>query len=324
MTVGGFPKEFHMNLCRMMLLIRRTEEKIGELYPQHEMKCAVHLSIGQEASAVGVCAAMRRDDVIYSTHRCHAHYLAKGGNLNRMVAELYGKAAGCCRGKGGSMHLADPEVGMMGSSAIVGGSIPLAVGSALALSIQGSDRVAVVFFGDAGAEQGSFTECLSFASLKKLPVIFVCENNLYATHTHISARQPEDNIYQRGEPYGVPGTQIDGNDVLAVYEAASQAVERCRRGKGPSLLECRTYRWRGHVGPEYDYDLGYRSKQELEEWMRRCPITTYERTLVGAGICSQSDLDLLRGEVDKEVARAVSFAKSSPEPEPDELLQDVY
>lgn len=324
MTVSSLSREFHMNLCRMMLLIRRTEEKIGELYPEHEMKCAVHLSIGQEASAVGVCAALRRDDVVYSTHRCHAHYLAKGGNLNRMVAELYGKAAGCCRGKGGSMHLADPEVGMMGSSAIVSGSIPLAVGSALALSMQGSDRIAAVFFGDAGAEQGSFMECLSFASLRKLPVIFVCENNLYATHTHISARQPRDNIYLRGEPCGVPGTQIDGNDVLAVYEAASQAVERCRRGEGPSLLECRTYRWRGHVGPDYDYDLGYRSKQELEEWMRRCPLMTYERTLVSAGICGQSDLDLIRREVDEEVARGVTFAKSSPEPGLEELLQDVY
>jgi pyruvate dehydrogenase E1 component alpha subunit len=317
-------KEFHMNLCRMMLLIRRTEEKIGDLYPEQEMKCAVHLSIGEEASAAGVCAALRGDDVIYSTHRCHAHYLAKGGNLKRMVAELYGKASGCCRGKGGSMHLADPEVGMMGSSAIVAGSIPLAVGSALAFSMKGNDRVAVALFGDGGAEQGSFSECLSFASLKSLPVIFVCENNLYATYTHISARQPKDNIHQRGEPYGVPGTEIDGNDVLAVYEAASQAVERCRLGKGPSLLECRTYRWRGHVGPDYDCDLGYRSKQELEEWMRRCPIMTYEKTLVSAGICSQSDLDLIRGEVDEEVARAVTFAKSSPEPELDDLLQDVY
>ncbi|MDP2932326.1 MAG: thiamine pyrophosphate-dependent dehydrogenase E1 component subunit alpha, partial [Chloroflexota bacterium] len=233
------PQASLLEMYEMMLRIRRVEDKIVEVYPEQEMRCPTHLSIGQEAAAVGVCAALRRDDCVFSTHRCHAHYLAKGGDIRRLFAELYGKKTGCTGGKGGSMHFADESVGMMGTSAIVGASIPLAVGAALAFSMKGNDRVAVAFFGDAGVEQGVFHESLNFAALRRLPVLFACENNQYATQTHIAKRQALDNIYQRGEIYGIPGERVDGNDVLAVYQAAQRAVERGRRGEGPTLLECR-------------------------------------------------------------------------------------
>lgn len=245
---AGTSRDTLIGMYENMLRIRRLEEEIAEAYKEQEMRCPTHLSIGQEAAAVGVCAALKTDDVIFSTHRCHAHYLAKGGDPRRLLAELYGKKTGCAGGKGGSMHLIDEAVGMLGSSSIVGASVPLAVGAALAFSMQGSDSVAVAFLGDAGVEQGVFHESLNFAALKKLPVLFVCENNLYATQSPLTNRHAEDNIYKLGEVYGIPGEQLDGNDVLAVYKAAVKAIERCRQGRGPTLLELMTYRWREHVG----------------------------------------------------------------------------
>ena len=220
--------------------------------------------------------------------------------------------------------MAFPEVGMMGSSSIVGGTIPIAVGSALAFAMRGEDRVAVAFFGDGAVDEGIFSESLNFASLRKLPVIFVCENNLYAVHSHVSKRQPADNIYRRGEPFLVPGVRLDGNDVIAVYGAAKQAVVGARRGEGPTLLECRTYRWREHVGPNYDYELGYRTREELEEWMRRCPIVIFEQVLSRAGILTEEGKAAIAQRIGQEVAEAVSFAKSGPFPREEEMLQHLY
>lgn len=313
-----------LNMYENMLRIRRVEEKIVEVYPEQEMRCPTHLSIGEEASAVGVIAALQPEDKIFSTHRCHAHYLAKGGDIRRMFAELYGKGTGCTGGKGGSMHLTDESIGMMGTSAIVGGSIPLAVGAALAFSLQHSRKVAVTFFGDAGVEQGVFHESLNFAALRKLPVIFVCENNLYATQSHITSRQPLDNIYKRGEIYGIPGERVDGNDVIAVYLATHKAAERCRRAEGPTLLECRTYRWREHVGPNYDWDMGYRARQEVEEWMKKCPVEGWKKRLLTAGLATEIDFQAIDAKLDEEVESAFKLAKADPFPEDLELFENVY
>ena len=241
-----------------------------------------------------------------------------------MIAELYGKKTGCCKGKGGSMHFTDESVGMMGTSAIVGASIPLAVGAALASTMQDSDYVAVAFFGDAGVEQGVFYESLNFAALKRLPVVFVCENNLYATQTHISKRQVIDNIYKRGEIYGIPGKRLDGNDVLAVYQAARLAVKRCHQGLGPTLLECRTYRWREHVGPNYDYDMGYRTKEEVEEWMTKCPANGWKSRLLDAGVTTETELAGIGRKIDEEVELAFKQARADPFPDDSDLLQDVF
>lgn len=320
----SIPADILRDMYRTMVKIRKEGERIAELYPEQEMRCPTHLSVGQEAVAVGVCANLRKDDYVFSFHRCHAHYLAKGGNLRRLVAELYGRKTGCAGGVGGSMHLVAPEVGFMGASSIVAGTVPIAMGAALALVMQGSDRVSVTFFGDAAVEEGIFYETLNFASLKKLPLVFVCENNFYATHSHQLSRQPADNIFERGESLGVPGSCVDGNDVLAVYWAAREAVARCRRREGPFLLECKTYRWLEHVGPYYDYELGYRSKEELEEWMAKCPVSAYEKTLLNNGILSRKDVGNIAKEVSHELEEAVNFAKESPFPGKAELLRGVY
>jgi pyruvate dehydrogenase E1 component alpha subunit len=307
-----------------MVRIRKTEEKIVALYPEQEIRCPTHLSIGQEGAAVGMCAALRRDDLIFSSHRCHAHYLAKGGDLRAMMAELYGRSTGCARGKGGSMHLIQPEMGIMGASAVVAGSVPLAVGTALAATLRGSDQVSVAFFGDGAVEEGAFHESLSFAALRKLPVIFSCENNFYATYSPLAARQVSDNIHRRGEPYGVPGARVDGNDVTAVYQAAREAVERARKGEGPTLLEVRTYRWRDHVGPGYDIAVGYRSQEELDAWMARCPVLPFATRLEAAGVLSAAERARIDAEIDALVEDAVRFAKASPWPVADEIALHVY
>lgn len=318
------PKGFLCALYERMLLIRKAEEKICELYPEQEIKCPTHLSIGQEAAASGVCTALTVQDYVFSTHRCHGHYLAKGGSLKRMFAELYGRVGGCAQGKGGSMHLVDPEVGMMGASAIVGGTIPLAVGSALASTLRKDERVSVAFFGDAATEQGVFHESLNFAALKKLPVLFVCENNFFATQTPFSLRQAADNIWERGRIYGVPGYRLDGTHVIDVYQAAKEATGRARSGEGPSLLEIRAYRWREHVGPNYDFNLGYRAKEELDEWMARCPIRTLENLLREQNVMTEQELKEIAMRIENDIEEAVQFAKSSPLPEPAELLTEIF
>jgi pyruvate dehydrogenase E1 component alpha subunit len=316
-------RDTQVELYRVLLRIRRFEEAIVELYPQKEMLTPVHLCIGQEAVAAGVCHQLRRDDYIFSTHRAHGHCIAKGMPLPSIAAELYGRVGGCSGGRGGSMHLADPEHGIPGTTAIVGGSMPLAAGAALSARLRGTDQVAVAFFGDGASEEGTFHESLNFAALHKLPVVFVCENNFYATSSPLTARQPGVSIAGKGAGYGIPGQVIDGNDVLAVSHAAEMALDRARGGLGATLLECRTYRWKGHVGPLCDVELGCRPSQEVEEWRARCPVMYLQRTLLADGALSEAELDIIATEVDAEVSAAFVFAKESAFPEPGSLLDGV-
>lgn len=308
-----------------MIRIRTVEETLADLYPEGEMRTPTHFSIGQEAVAVGVCAALRRDDVVYSGHRCHAHYLAKGGSLPGMVAELYGRDTGCARGRGGSVHLNDAEAGFIAASAILGQTMATAVGSALAFRMDGVDRVAVTFFGDGTVEEGIFHESLNFAVVKKLPVLFVCENNGYSTHTPLPVRQPQSvPIHVRAGSYGMPSSRVDGNDVFAVFAAAHQAVEASRRGDGPSFLECVTYRWREHVGPLWDYDQGYRTKAEVDEWIGRCPIARATRRLCDDGLSTADEIAGMTRESRDEVNRAVASAKAAPFPDVQNLTAGTY
>jgi TPP-dependent pyruvate/acetoin dehydrogenase alpha subunit len=308
-----------------MLRVRRIEEGIAELYKEQEMRTPAHFSVGQEAVAVGVCGALERHDVVYSGHRCHAHYLAKGGDLTALVAELYGKEAGCARGRGGSVHLTDPEVGLIASSAILAQTIPVAVGSALSFKMDGARRVAVTFFGDGAVDEGVFHESLNWAAVRRLPVVFVCENNLYATHSPLSVRLPAGTeIYRRAAAYRIASERIDGNDLVAVYRGARQAVERCRRGQGPVFLECMTYRWLEHVGPLDDSDRGYRTAAEIAAWKRRDPVTRSARMLVAANATTRAELTELESQIQAELAEAVAAARRAPWPDPKDLLLDVF
>lgn len=241
-----------------------------------------------------------------------------------LMAELYGKKGGCSRGRGGSMHLASAEMGLPGSSAIVAGTVPLAVGAALAFSMQGRGAVSVAFFGDGAVNEGVFYESLNFASLKRLPVIFVCENNLYSTHMPISACLADTNIYKKSKAFKMPGVRIDGNNIVAVYKTAEKAIEAARHGDGPTLMECMTYRWRGHVGPSYDLDKGLRSREELEYWMNRCPIKRLEEFLLNRGVMSELDKTRIGKDIDREIEKALIYAKQSPYPDENELLAKVF
>lgn len=307
-----------------MLKIRRVEEAIADAYSGQQMKCPVHLSIGQEAVPVAICDQLSVQDKVYSTHRCHAHYLAKNGSIPAMIAELHGKVTGCCKGKGGSMHLVDVDQGMMGSSALVGGTIPMATGTALSIQLSGRKHVSVAFFGDGATEEGIFYESLNFAALKKLPVIFACENNLYATYSHQRARQASLEIHKRAEPFGMANAQVDGNDVEASYAAAKVAIDRARNGEGPTLIEFKTYRWRDHVGPSYDYNVGYRTKEEVDEWMTKCPITKLEKQMKDAKVVTQADLDNMEQDLKAEIVEAFNLAKAAPFPETSEIFTDIY
>ena len=313
------------SLYTTMLRIRRFEERVAELLESgSEIICPVHLYIGQEAAATGVCANLRKDDYVFSTHRSHGHYIAKGGDIKALMAELYGKATGCSQGRGGSMHLASPDIGFPGSSAIVAGTVPLAVGAALAFSLKGQDTVSVAFFGDGAANEGVWYESLNFSSLRKLPVVFICENNLFSTHLPISACLADTNIYKKADAFCLPGVRVDGNNVIEVYETAKKAVEAARRGEGPTLIECMTYRWRGHVGPNYDLDKGLRSKEELDYWMDRCPIKTLEQLLLKQELLTESEKTRIYEGIEKEVEDALVFAKESPYPDENNLLNDVF
>jgi acetoin:2,6-dichlorophenolindophenol oxidoreductase subunit alpha len=310
-------------LHRTMLRIRITEESVAELLERNEIRCPTHLYTGQEAIAAGVCAALTKEDYIFGGHRSHGHYLAKGGDLRALMAELYGKATGCARGRGGSMHLVAPEVGLLGTVPLVAATIPIAVGAALAAKLRGDKRVSVSFFGDGATEEGHFHESLNLAAVHKLPVIFVCENNLYSSHMHISERRAQDNIYKSGEAHGIPGISLDGNDAIAVYMAASEAVNRARNGLGPTLLECRTYRWRGHVGPALDTDVGVQRKNEMKEWLPKDPLIRTQSRWIEMGM-PLSDLEQMKEKIHEEVEEAILFAQKSPYPEQDELVDHVF
>ncbi|HEX2985197.1 MAG TPA: thiamine pyrophosphate-dependent dehydrogenase E1 component subunit alpha [Caproiciproducens sp.] len=317
-------KQSLLELYKTMLKIRMVERRIEAEYQYDEMKTPIHLSIGQEAVAAGVCSNLRRDDYLFATHRSHAQYLAKGGSLNKMIAELYLRKTGCSSGRGGSMHLIDTDVGVMGSTAIVGGDIPLGTGAALASMLQGNDRVTAVFFGDGAVDEGTFHESLNFASLKKLPVIYVCENNHYAISSHESQRHSGDGIYRWAQGYGMPSFQIDGNDVLKVSEYAKKAVARCRNGEGPTFLECLTYRWKGHIGTVDDVGNGYRPQEEHDYWVSKCPIRWFEQYLRSTGVLNDETDKAIREEIALQIEEAFKFAKNSPKPAPEDLMDFVY
>lgn len=316
--------EVLINLLRTMVLIRRFEEKIIEVYPLQDMKTPVHLYIGEEAIAAGVCAHLKKEDYIFTTHRSHGHCLAKGSGPEMLYAEFYGRTTGCSKGKGGSMHPVDPENGILGTTAIVGGGIPLAVGAALASKMKKDGKISVTFFGDGASEEGTFHESLNFAALKQLPVVFICENNFYATTSPLSQRQPHENIATKAEGYGIPGIRIDGNNVLHVYEAAKEAVRRARDGKGPSLIECKTYRWKGHVGPDCDHEKGCRPMEDLSKWMGRCPVEMFKAFMIKNNFITESQYISLVDEIDTEMNRSIKAARQGAMPGKEELLKDVY
>jgi len=313
-----------LHLFQEMLRIRLVEETMAARYAEQEMRCPVHLSVGQEAAAVGVCQALETTDRVFSTHRCHAHYLAKGGELNAMLAEIYGKAAGCIGGRGGSMHLTDPEKGMIVSVPIVASSIPLAVGSALADKIDGNGRVSVTFFGDASIEEGVFHESANFASLHKLPVLFVCENNLYSVYTNLADRQPRRPLTNVAVAHDVPALHVDGNDVEAVLKATKEAVARARAGRGPTFLQLDTYRWREHCGPNFDNTLGYRTVEEYEEWHAKDPVELTRRKLRAMNLLTEADEKQMTDALQRAIDAGFEFARSAPLPEPSQVSQFVY
>ncbi len=305
-----------------MFLIRRAEEKIAELYPEWEMRCPTHLCIGQEAIAAGICQQLTKKDNILSGHRAHGHYLAKGGDLNGMIAEIYGKVTGCARGKGGSMHLIDPEVNFLGSTPIVGNSLPVAMGIAWASQMKSENTVTVSFFGDGAAEEGVLHECLNFSALKKIPLLFVCENNLYSVYTQLKDRQPKREIYKIAEAHGVKSFKADGNNIIEVYETTQKALEHIRAGKGPAFIEFSTYRWLEHCGPFYDDDLNYRPKNELKEWQDKDPLKQFDEKLLTDEM--KNEIEKIKDKINHEVNEAFKFAKESKFPEPKELFEGVY
>ncbi len=318
-------REVLINLYSSMLVIRLFEERLAELLSiPGEIKCPVHLYTGQEAVAAGVSANLRLDDLVFSTHRSHGHYIAKGGDLNGLMAEIYGKASGCSGGRGGSMHLAQPDIGFPGSSAIVAGTIPQAVGAALAFKTQHKSSIAIAFFGDGAANEGVFYESLNFAALRQLPVIFVCENNLYSTHMPIAACLSDTSIVKKAAAFNVPAECIDGNDVIKVFKASQSHIARARLGAGPALLECLTYRWRGHVGPNYDIDKGLRAKSELDYWMARCPVKLLEDRLLADSNITISEIKQIRKSIEMKIENAIEYARSSPYPHVDDLLDNVF
>jgi pyruvate dehydrogenase E1 component alpha subunit len=314
-------------LYRAMLRIRLCEEALVEPIVTQEVRCPVHLYSGQEAVAVGVCAALSDGDMVFGTHRSHGHYLAMGGDLRQMLAEIFCRETGCSAGRGGSMHLVAPELGMMGAAPIVAGTISLAVRAALAAASRREGRVAVSFFGDGAAGEGVLYESLNFAALRRLPLFFVCENNLYSTHLRIDQCRVRRDIYEVAQPFGIPTLAVDGNDVVAVHDAAREAVERARRGEGPTFLECRTYRLRGHVGPDDNIQgqhTDIRPAEEVAEWTGRDPILALESRLRGEGSLGDAGLEAIRAELDAELAEALAWARASRFPPAEEVGLHVF
>lgn len=311
-------------LFYQLLRIRLVEEKIAEEYAKQEMRCPVHFCIGHEAIPVGVCANLKKEDFVFSNHRSHGHYLAHGGKLAEMIAEIYGKKTGCSRGRGGSQHLIDLSVNFLGATPIVGGTIPVATGCAFASCLKKEKAVTAVFFGDAATEEGIFHESINFAALKKLPVLFVCENNFYSIFTHIRDRQPKRAIASFVAAYGIFSVKEDGNDVVKVYKAAKKALAHIRKGLGPAFLEFTTYRFREHCGPNYETVGISRPMDELAEWKKRDPVKQMEKKLLSGGKLDSKEIEKMKKEITREIDRAFAFAKKSPylEEEPDE--RQVY
>jgi len=314
--------EFH--IYYKLLRIRRIEEAIANKYSEWKMRCPVHLSIGQEAIPVGLSEHLSKDDHVYSNHRSHGHYFAKGGNLKRMIAELYGKETGCCGGRGGSMHLIDLDVGFMGSTPIVGGTVPLAVGDAWSAKLKGEERITVVYFGDGCFEEGVLHESMNFAALHKLPVVFVCENNGYSVYTQLNQRQPSRKIIDIPKAHGIQTHTADGNDVLDVINSSKNAIKLARNGNGPQFFEFRTYRWLEHCGPNDDDDLGYRPLGELQTWKDKCPVDKLEKHIEKIDSDCKKRFQALEDEIESEIKKAFEFAEKSKEPNIEHMGLHVY
>jgi len=315
------PQLVHM--LRTMILIREFDERAILLRVAGKIYGAVHPYVGQEAVAAGVCATLTTSDRVTSTHRGHGHCIAKGADIRRMMAELFGRVDGYCKGKGGSMHIADFAVGMLGANGIVGGGLPIACGAALAAQLEGRGDVTVCFFGDGAAAEGEFHEALNIASVWKLPIVFVCENNQYAANNAVAVQHPRADIAAHAGAYDMPGIIADGNDVLEVHAATAEAVARARRGEGPSLLECKTYRWHFHamraaVPPET------RAPEEIASWKARDPIARFEHEVLERGVLSAAEIRAMREGVKADLDEAVAFADASPFPDPKTLLVDMF
>jgi pyruvate dehydrogenase E1 component alpha subunit len=317
-------QKFCLKMYEQMLTIRRFEEKAIELFEHNLIWGNVHPCIGQEAVSVGVCSNLRRDDFMVNTHRGHGNCIAKGAELKLMMAELLGKLTGYCKGKGGSMHIADFEGGNLGANGIVGGGIPIAVGAGISIQNRGTDQVVVCFFGDGASNQGTFHESLNLAALWKLPVIFVCENNLYALSTPVQEAISVPHISDRATAYGMPGYSVDGNDVIEVYTKTKEAIEKARAGEGPTLLDCLTYRFFGHFTGDPGRGSTYRTKKEMEKWLLRCPIRQFKEQLIKEKIMDGNMDQIIDTEVKDTIEAAVQFAKESPLPSPEEAIQDLF
>jgi pyruvate dehydrogenase E1 component alpha subunit len=317
----GITNEQMIKMYTNMNRIRMFEEKVAELFAAGKIPGFVHLYVGEEAVATGVCATLRDDDYITSTHRGHGHLISKGGDIKLMMAELFGKKTGYCKGKGGSMHIADVDLGILGANGIVGGGPPLAAGAALAGQYQGKDFVAVCFFGDGASNQGTTHEAMNLATCWKLPVVFVNENNMYGISSCTINSMCVADIADRAAAYDMPGVVVDGNDVVAVYEAASEAVKRARAGEGPSLIECKTYRHRGHFEGD---PCAYRNDDELQEWKAKDPLPRLEKKLVDMQVLTQEKMKEIKSSIEREVGDAVKFAEESAFPDPSEITDDVY
>jgi len=322
MAVEEISKEKLLWMYETMVEIRVHEERVAKLFAQGKLAGSIHLYSGEEAVATGVMANLRNEDFITSTHRGHGHYIAKGGDIKASMAELFGKEEGACKGKGGSMHIADLNVGELGANGIVGGGIPHAVGAGLGIKLNGTNSVAVSFFGDGASNQQNFHEGINLAALWKLPVIFICENNQYQVSLPYSEQQIIKSVAERGKAYGIPGVSVDGQDILAVYEVAKEAIERARQGEGPSLIEARTYRFRGHYEDEPQV---YRSKEEVKMWSEsRDPIKFFERTLLDKNILTEQDISSVLKKEKEKIEDAVKFAEEGKWPKKENLLEDVF
>ncbi len=314
-------QELCVNMLSKMYKIRFFEETVDELFARGFVHGTMHLSIGQEASAVGSISALRDEDYILSTHRGHGHCIAKDADLKLMMAEFWGKETGYCRGRGGSMHIADMEARNLGANGVVGGGIPLAVGVGLSLKMRGREEIVMGFFGDGAANQGSFHEALNMAAIWCLPVVYVCENNQYGMSMSVGKAFKIQDISQRAAGYGMRGVTVDGNDVLEVYEAATDAVQRARAGEGPTLLECQTYRWKGHSKSDQER---YRTREEIEAWKKKDPIKRFRETLIAEGVIREEEAKQIEEDARQSIAEAVEYAQASPEPAVDNILEGVY
>ena len=314
-----------MEIYRRMELIRCVEETIAERYNEEQMRCPTHLSIGQEAVAAAVGVALRSDDYAVSTHRSHGHYLGKGGDVPKMIAEIYGKATGCSKGRGGSMHLIDTEVGFMGSTAIVSNSIPIGAGLGLSIQLNKTDQISCIFLGDAAVEEGVFSETVNFCAQRKLPVLFICENNFYSVYSPLEVRQPEKrSIAKMVNSMGIPSYEGDGNDAFSIYSNVINLLTKIREKGGPAFIEYETYRWREHCGPNYDNDIGYRTEEEFLSWKKKDPIPRMRDSLIGENICTENEIFKIQKLVKEEVLEAFIFAINSPFPDPQEAFESEY